>query len=115
MATAPAPTRAELEQALNSDERTLLAELGTYGTDATPRDPVEKGVRIFTALSRKLKTNICSSEELRRLVEDEAEELTLAVALADLVATMSHQIPAATVTALILKTGLYRYCDDLWE
>lgn len=109
------PTIAALRSALDSDEARLLAELGTYGNDAAPRDPIDRGLRIYSALERQLRSSICGSEQIRSLVADGSDELALATALADLLATISHQIPAATVSALLIKSGLHRYCADVWS
>jgi hypothetical protein len=105
---------AELEAALEADEASLFTSLGSSGVGAIPRDPLDKGIRIYAALSRKLRAEICGSEEVERLVAADADELVLAAAIADLIAAVSHQIPAATVTALLLKHGVQRYCADLW-
>jgi hypothetical protein len=105
---------AQLQAALAQDWDSLLIELGTYGIDVSPRDPLRKGMRIYDALCAKLRQDICTNDGIRILLEDRADELALAGALADLVAALSHHVPTATVAALLIKTGLPAYCADYW-
>ena len=100
--------------ALGKDELILLAELGAYGADVSPREALEKGFRIFKALRRTIEDTICTSPEIRGLVEDNRGTLELASAVADLVATVSNQLPTATVSALIVKHGLISLCEPYW-
>ena len=112
--SATAASEDELRNALSKDFEELFVDLGRFGLDIGPRDAFEKGMRIFKALDAELHRTICEAELPRHLVEDEADELMLAAAIADLVATVSENVPVATVAALIVKTNLPQYCVDYW-
>jgi hypothetical protein len=109
-----ADAEAALVAALASNEQALLADLGQFGRDVSPRDAIAKGVRIFQGLSDQMQSDICTSPQIRQLVEEKADELTLATAIADLVATLSNHVPVATVAALIVKQGFSSYCSRYW-
>lgn len=108
------PTREELEAALLASHDELLIELGTYGADVGPRDAIDKGIRVYRSLSRKLERQVCESPRVRELVQDHAEPLALAGAVADVIASEKHQVPVATLAALMVKSSLSQFCDSYW-
>ena len=101
--------------ALAKEERALLTELGLSGTDIAPRDALQKGLRVFGALQESLERKVCESARVRSLVDDGRRDLEVAAAVADLVAAVSHHVPAATVAALVVKSGVANLCQARWE
>ncbi|HWY17701.1 MAG TPA: hypothetical protein VNY27_03200 [Solirubrobacteraceae bacterium] len=108
------PTQDELHAALDLSWEEALISLGAFGADVGPRDALEKGARVYRAISEKLRDQVCESERVRQLVLEEADRLTLAGAIADVIASANHQLPVATVAALMTKSGLSQYCASHW-
>jgi len=101
--------------ALSMADSELYAVLGVYGSNVGPRDAVQAGIRTYDAMQKALTEKICFSPELRLLVEDGHRNLELAAAVSDLVAGITHHVPAATVAALMVRRGLADFCQGYWE
>jgi hypothetical protein len=93
----------------------LLIELGTIGFEAVPRDPIERGRQVYETLRQSLRDKICTNQQLRRMAELDDPTPQVLAALTDLVASVTHGLPAATLAALLIQDGLPAYCRDRWE
>lgn len=112
---APDDTAASVAAAFKRSDYQLLCDLGASGKDVFPRDAAAKGGRLLANLISSLRESICADKGLKVLVKDHADQLALASALADLLATLTHGIPAVTASVLIVRQGLNRMCADLWQ
>jgi hypothetical protein len=96
----------------NKDD--LLIELGQWGFEASPRDVLTRGQELYATLRGSLKTAICVNPRMRRLANDDTHRPEIAAALADLIASQVHGVPAATLAVLFIKDGLSDLCGDVW-
>lgn len=109
------PTVEELRAALAADLETLLVELGEVGGDVSPRDALQKGIRIFDALFDSLRERVCTDARVRQAIEDHSDPLTVAGAIADTILGATDNVQPATLAALVVKHGVPRYCSPYWS
>lgn len=103
------------EEYAGLSEEELLVELGDAGFEAFPRDPLTRGREIYATLRATLKQTICMDGRVRRLCDGEFREAEVFAALADLVASQTHGVPAATLSMLLLRDGLPKLCAETWS
>lgn len=99
---------------LARDRDDLLTELGQVGFEITPRDALARGTAVYETMRSSLRTAICGNEGIRDLARDGNRAPEIAAALHDLLATLTHGVPAATLAVLLVKDGLSNFCAEDW-
>lgn len=103
--------------ALSADA--LYEDLGRQiGERGLPEDLVRAGRSRFRAIVGKSRTAICGNDTIRVLATDKsAEKAThLVCAIADTILhTMGVPVPAMTVSAILVQSGLETYCEAHWR
>lgn len=110
----PRYDESELRAALASEEEDLLIQLGSFGADVGPSDPLERGLRVYGAAMAKLRGHLCEAPNVRELGEAKPDLFTLTAAIAEIVAEHEPHLPVAILSALAVKLGLRRLCSDYW-
>src|SRR5262245_23417292 len=117
-----ASDRLPLDHLLGLDEEQLYTELGLIylgptagiGDDLLGRllsDARQEGEERFAGFMPAIKKCLCEQWhacEQRKKYEDEA---TLAMAIGDVLVTVLTSAPVITVSALIVKIGVKKFCD----
>lgn len=104
---------------LNLSEEELLANVGKeiLGKDGfnidTPDDKIlyNIGNKWFIEKKKNIQSQICNNDLIMSLSTTD-NNLELFAAIADLIASITINISPFTVSALILKKGLNKYCEE---
>lgn len=106
----------DCERLLARDRDELLIELASATPfQASPTDPLARGKELYYTLRESLRDAICRSDDLRRLAAADNRRPEVLAALIDLVASMTHGVPATTVAVLLTKDGLATLCEQAWS
>lgn len=114
--------QAELSRVLDLDRNALLAELGAslVGPMAVPM-PKHEAVRRAKAWLHEQKSalmaRVCSSREIQELANaggSRSNRSDLVVAVADLLMTITGNVPVFTVASLLVKEDLTLMCASYW-
>lgn len=107
--------------AIQSEEEELYAVFGYAVSQgemgAAPSDPnklTQRGKEWFAAQTERLQLSVCGSDDLQKKMSavSSDDEVGLVLAIADLIVGLCGGIPAVYVSALILKIGLSKFCND---
>lgn len=110
----------EILSTLSLTEEETFEKIGSEissGQDAFPPDKQElirTGKRWWTHNRERLLTSVCSSEVIKNISES-GDELALVVAVLDLISGIMTGISPATVAVLIVKLGLGKVCESMWN
>jgi hypothetical protein len=107
--------REQVASLVGLDEDALLVRLADEVVlGVGPLDPDRKRMiaRAWVDAQReRLRSAICANPRIRQLHETASEDiLELAAAVADLVASITGNLPAATLAVLLVRTGLGGLC-----
>lgn len=103
----------EIKRLMALPEDALLKELGSGAHGAFPQDAIARGSRVLARLRDAAQQAICSNAKIREISQD-GDKVALAGAIADLLATQFDVTPAATVSVLIVRSGVANYCSAVW-
>lgn len=108
--------RGQVASLIDLEENALLLRLADeVALGLGPLDPDRKrsiARAWFGAQRERLRVVICADPQIRALRESTSgDRVALAAALADLVATLTGNLGAATVAVLIVRTGIDSLCD----
>jgi hypothetical protein len=108
--------RDRLVPLISLDEDALLERLADEVTlGVGPVDPSGKRAIArawMDAQRQRLRRALCHKPQIETLrVSASSDSLNLAAAVADLIASITGTLPAATVAMLLVRTGLDRLCD----
>ena len=103
---------------LKLPEEQLLETIGRLSSDQSasfrPTDLLTAGRRWVRRRQKRFAEMICGSKRIRSLVEQDAELVTIASAVADLIIGQCGGVPATTVAVLLCKRGITSLCDGRW-
>ena len=111
------PSRGQFERLLAQDADELAALLAQSDPDAEEtlysfEDARRVGESIVDRLSGRLRTRVCDEWQYCKRREENAfdDDVTLAVAVADVILSVVGAYPVAIIAALLVKKGLGRFC-----
>lgn len=110
----------EIFSTLSLTEEEVFEKIGSEissGQGAFPPDKQElirTGKRWWTHNREHLLTIVCRSEVMKSIFES-GDELALVVAVLDLISGLMTGISPATVAVLIVKLGLEKACESMWN
>ena len=118
-------TREEAEKALKISENRRFAVLG-YAMSlselgASPSNDenelAELGRNWFEQSLPRIKKVLCNNMKARTMVNkmDASDDIDLSLVIADIIAAECGGIPALYVSAQLVKKGIKRMCNDIWE
>jgi hypothetical protein len=105
-------------------EDELYFEIGKslYGTPALPPDPFEMialAKRWFSKQLDKLTQLVCRSEQVRSFSKQDVKTHETIVTVTTALDVAGHHflggVPAVTVSALLVRFGLHKFCASVWE
>ena len=116
------PNRAQLDEAkrlLALSPEALYENLGReIGERGLPEDLIRAGRTRFRAIEGKCRSAICKNNTIRVLNTNKtADHIAHVVcAIADtIIHTMGVPVPAMAIAAIIVQSGLDRYCEKFWR
>jgi len=110
----------EILSTLSLCEEEIFEKIGaeiSSGQDAFPpgkQDIIKIGKRWWTHNRERLVTNVCRSEVIKSVLES-GDELALVSAILDLICGIVTGVSPATVAVLIVKLGLEKVCESIWN
>ncbi|HKP51927.1 MAG TPA: hypothetical protein VJ183_04660 [Chloroflexia bacterium] len=111
-----------IQELLNKDVEELYIWLGRelYGTPAFPPSPRQLSQLAHSWMEKKgddLRALICNDKNVVQLCNAETDgyDPELVTAVADLIASLVIGVSPFTVSVLLIKVGLRRFCADIWE
>jgi hypothetical protein len=109
----------EAQRLLSLSSDALYEDLGRQiGERGLPEDLIRAGRSRFRAIVGKSQTAICGNDTIRVLATDKSAERSthLVCAIADTILhTMGVPVPAMTVSAILVQSGLETYCEAHWR
>ena len=108
--------RLEIESQLSLDTDVLLIMLGSsHALGASPETPRD-GKAILKNAKKALRSQICSSENVRRAyASTENSKVLLVSAVIDCIAGAVTGVSPITVAVLLVKEGIDELCGELWS
>ncbi|MEV4677310.1 hypothetical protein AB0K34_37130 [Actinomadura sp. NPDC049382] len=106
--------RDEIVRLMSLSDDTLLAELGSSAHAAFPQDALRRGRQVLARLRDASREAICGNARIKQIAQD-GDKVALAGAIADLLATQFAVAPAATVSVLLVRSGVTDYCSAYWS
>lgn len=115
----PFASSARAQRLLAASDDELFQLLGTElsGTQALPLSPaelIERGRRWFSAQEDMLRATVCINPRVKALTLENRDDLALAAALADVLASLVLPVTPVTLAALIVRRGLKTFCELHW-
>ncbi|HQR21207.1 MAG TPA: hypothetical protein PKV98_10085 [Burkholderiaceae bacterium] len=117
-----APNQEQLREAqelLSLSTDALYQDLGErIGERGLPEDLIRAGRARYRAVTEKCRSAICGNDTIRVLSTDKtADKATaLVLAIADTILhTMGVPVPAMTVAAILVQSGLETFCKAQWS
>ncbi|WP_157173920.1 hypothetical protein [Rhodococcus sp. JVH1] len=108
---------AEVKAALTRSDDDLYRTIGLSEYGAFPSDPLRRGKQAYLNLTAKLREQICTSDEIRKLSQDNGESVALGSAIADLV-LQHYQVSSevsVSIAVLTVRAGVLKYCAIYWD
>lgn len=97
----------------------LSTQNGTLGAAnrKSKDDEILDGRAWLTVHAESFQERICAEQSVRRTAQalTDVDEVQLSLSIGDLILGLTGKIPALCVSALIIKIGLYRYCNEIWK
>lgn len=110
----------EILSTLSLTEEEMFEKIGieiSSGQDAFPpekQELIRTGKRWWTHRKEHLLNSVCSSDVIKSIFES-GDELALVVAVLDLISGIVTGVSPATVAVLIVKLGLEKACESMWN
>ena len=115
----------EIERLNGLSEDALLAELGRAvlkhnqpGLRARPpsiKKLIEEAKAWLAAENEKVRQAVCRNEKIRTIATTEpGATVKLMRTVADVVGGVVVYLPAGTVTEIIMRDGIPKYCEHIW-
>jgi hypothetical protein len=88
--------------------------LGPQALPMDPRDLLDRGKRIFTAQRTTVQNAVCHNSRLRSYAEGPSDQVSLAIEVLNVVASLFLPFSPVTLCALLVKMGLKNFCQAEW-